>query len=378
MIRRGKPLAVCVVVLTLTSGCTRGHGSNAVPSTHGVAAPTTAAAVALPSLPRQPAGVAFPGLRWTRGPLPAGVARTDLDRDVTRAFASGAAARVRALVVVKGGELVYEAYNRPDRADTLMPSWSIAKSFTSAVIGLLVGDGKLDVDAPAPVKAWADPNDPRHAITIDQLLHMSSGLAWSEDYSNSSGSDVYGMLTAPDASAYAAAKPLVATPGTQWQYSTGTAAILAGIAIDTLGGERPAEHYIVTRLLRPLGITSTRFVHDRSGRWFGGLGADSTAQDFARFGLLYLRGGIWNGSAILPKGWVDFTRTASSTNDRYGTLWWLGTEPGAFTAIGLSGQYVMVVPNLDLVVVVTATSDTPSSALLRSVYARFATAAAGG
>ena len=200
---------------------------------------------------------------------------------------------------------------------------------------------------------------------------MSSGLKWDEDYANSSTSDAFKLIGQPNASEYAANLPLEAKPGTVWNYSTGTGAILAGIIIDTLGSERAAEHYIRTRLLAPIGIRSTRFLHDRSGRWFGGIGADSTAQDFARFGLLYLRDGVWNHRRILPSGWVDYTRTPGPVSPQYGALWWLDDEPRTFTAVGLDGQYILVAPALDLVIVVTSTSNL-ASGLLQAVYRTFA------
>lgn len=278
------------------------------------------------------------------------------------------------MLIVKGGKLVYEAYQPPDGTNTMMTSWSIAKSVTSAVIGLLVGDGKLDLNGPAPVKAWAEKSDPRHAITIADLLHMSSGLKWDENYTSSRTSDAFKMVGAPNASAYAANMPLVAKPGTVWNYSTGTGAILAGIIIDTLGGERAAEHYIRTRLLLPIGMRSTRFLHDRSGRWFGGVGADSTARDFARFGLLYLRDGVWNDKQILPAGWVDYSRSPGPASPQYGALWWLNDEPGAFSAVGLLGQYILVAPKLDLVIVVTSNSNGPAAILYHAVYTAFANA----
>ena len=334
---------------------------------------TAGRSASFPPLPAQPAAVAFPTVSWPRGPLPAGVARPRIDAAVKEAFGRDNPARVRSLLVVHGGKLVYEAYHPLDGPDSVMPSWSIAKSFTSAVIGLLVGDGKLDVNARAPVNAWADPSDPRHAITIADLLHMSSGLAWIEDYQNSPESDIFKMIGAPNASAYVASLPLSSKPGTVMHYSTGTTAILAGIAIDTLGGPQAAERYIRTRLLRPIGITSTRFAHDRSGRWFGGFGADSTPRDFARFGLLYLRDGVWDNKRILPAGWVDFTRTPSAASPQYGAQWWLRREPGTFSAAGLFGQYILVAPALDLVIVVTSTSVDKSSSLLHAVFTAFAT-----
>jgi CubicO group peptidase (beta-lactamase class C family) len=349
--------------------------TTAVSASGSVTTATAGPSESLPPLPPQPAAVAFPTVRWPRGPLPPGVAKSSIDAAVKQAFGGpDDPARVRSLLVVKGGKLVYEAYHPLDGPDSVMPSWSIAKSITSAVIGLLVGDGKLDVNAPAPVKAWADPSDPRHAITIADLLHMSSGLTWVEDYTNSPRSDIYKMIGAPNASEYVANQPLASRPGTVWYYSTGTAAILAGVIIDTLGSPQAAEHYIRTRLLLPIGITSTRFAHDGSGRWFGGFGADSTPRDFARFGLLYLRGGVWNHKRILPAGWVDFTRTPGPASPQYGAQWWLNYEPGTFTAAGLFGQYIVVAPALDLVIVVTSSSVERSSRLRHAVYTAFANA----
>jgi CubicO group peptidase (beta-lactamase class C family) len=303
------------------------------------------------------------------------VAKSRIDAAVAQGFGGpDSRARVRSVLIVKGGKLVYEAYHPHDGPDSVMPSWSIAKSFTSAVIGLLVGDGKLDVHKPAPVTAWADPSDPRHAITIADLLHMSSGLKWVEDYQDTPDSDIFKMVGAPEASAYPASLPLTSKPGTVWHYSTGTAAILAGIIIDTLGSEQAAERYIRTRLLDPIGITSTRFALDHSGRWFGGFGADSTPRDFARFGLLYLRDGVWNHKRILPAGWVEYTRTPGPATPQYGAQWWLGIEPGTFAAEGLFGQYILVAPARDLVIVVTSSASSKSTPLLRAVYAAFADA----
>lgn len=350
--------------------------ATAAASTSGsVTTATVGPSRSFPPLPPQPADVAFPTVSWPRGPLPPRVAEPDIDDAVTQAFGGpGNAARVRSLLVVKGGKLVYEAYHPLDGADAVMPSWSIAKSFTSATIGLLVGDGRLDVNAPAPVKAWADPSDPRHAITIADLLHMSSGLEWVEDYQNSPDSDIFKMIGASTASAYAASQPLASKPGTVMHYSTGTTAILAGIVIDTLGSPQAAERYIRSRLLVPIGITSTRFARDQSGRWFGGFGADSTPRDFARFGLLYLRDGVWDEKRILPAGWVDFTRTPGPASPQYGAQWWLRNEQGTFSARGLFGQSILVAPALDLVIVVTSTSVGQSSSLLEAVYTAFANA----
>jgi CubicO group peptidase (beta-lactamase class C family) len=199
-----------------------------------------------------PSGGVFPGADWETADLPGSVDRAALDAAVDVAFGKpDAAGRVRSIVIVQGGKITYERYHPLDNAETIMDSYSVAKSVTSSLIGILTGDGKLDVDAPAPVTEWADPADPRHEITLADLLHMSSGLKWQEDYSTESL--VRGMVTAPVASAFVASQPLTSPPGTEWQYSTGTTAILAGILTDTVGDPAKTDEFIEDRLLGPIG-----------------------------------------------------------------------------------------------------------------------------
>lgn len=304
------------------------------------------------------------------GPLPAGVSEADLDAAVAIAFGEpDAAARVRSLLVVHGGRLVYERYHPLDSADTPTPSFSVAKSFTSAAIGLLAGDGLLDVTAPAPIDAWSDPSDPRRVITPEHLLHMSSGLEWEERYEP--GSHPRAMLGATDSAAYTAGLPLVAEPGTEFNYSTGTSGLLSHLVSLQTGGNDAAVEFITARLLEPIGITSLRFMRDRTGLWYGGIGADATPRDYARFGLLYLRDGVWDGERILPAGWVDYTRTPSPAAPGYGAHWWLDAERGSFAAQGLFGQQIIVVPHLDLVIVATSTQGGDSGTLTSAVYDLF-------
>ena len=276
---------------------------------------------------------------------------------------------MRSIVVVQGGEITYERYHPLDDPDQLMESYSVAKSFTSAVIGLLVGDGLLDVDERAPVAAWDDPADPRHAITLEHLLHMASGLEWTEEYGPDSLARQ--MFDAEVASDIPAAVELEAEPGTTFEYSTGTTAILAGIAIDTLGGVEEFDDYVDERLFGPLGITSTELTRDGSGRWFGGFGANSTTRDFARFGLLYLNDGIWDGERLLPEGWVDYSHEPSPANAQYGAQWWMFRD-GAFEARGLWGQIVLVSQERDLVIAINTTQGGDADTLVGAVYDLFA------
>ncbi len=271
-------------------------------------------------------------------------------------------------IVVEGGEIVYERYHPLDSPDQATSSFSVAKSFTSAIIGMLIGDGRLELDAPAPVEEWQADGDPRQEITLEDLMRMSSGLEWEEEYSP--GGLPLQMLQAPHAADVPISQELVAEPGTVWEYSTGTTAILADIAADELGGGDALDEYVHERLLDPLGMTSTVLLEDSTGTWLGGLGADSTPRDYAKFGLLFLRDGVWDGERILPEGWVDASRSPSSTNPSYGLQWWMSGPPGTFAAEGLFGQRIIVAPELDLVIVMTSTEGGDPFALGNAVYER--------
>lgn len=345
-----------------------GLGSTtAVPTT---VAPTTLPSTTLPSTTAAPVttGV-FPGADWEVGDLPTAVDRPALDAAVDVAFgAPDASGRVRSIVIVQGGRIVYERYHPLDGPDTIMDSFSVAKSITSAAIGLLVGDGLVDVGARAPIAQWDDPADPRHAITLEHLLHMASGLQYEEQYGP--GSQVLGMLSAPVASEFIASFPLEAEPGTLFDYSTGTTAILAGIVYDTVGGSQQGDAFLQERLFEPLGITSIELQRDQAGRWVGGFGANATTRDFARFGLLYLNDGVWDGERILPEGWVEYSHTPSPTNAQYGAQWWMFRD-GAFEARGLFGQVILVSQRNDLVVAINTTSGGDADTLVNAVYSLF-------
>jgi CubicO group peptidase (beta-lactamase class C family) len=313
--------------------------------------------------------VPYPAAAWPVGELPASVDRAAIDAAVDTAFgAADASSRVRSIVVVNGGRIVYERYHPLDGPDTVFPSFSVAKSFTSALIGLLVSDGLLALDEPPNVPEWPR-GDPRRAITLRELLQMSSGLEWDEVYE--AGEDPLEMLGAPDAAAYVAAKPLETEPGTVFEYSTGTTALLAGIASDTLGGCRQEIDYLHERLLDPLGITTEELLLDPGGCWYGGLGADMTTRDFARFGLLFVRGGRWDGEQILPTSWVDESRAPAATNPGYGLQWWLTDGGELFRAEGLFGQRIIVVPELDLVVATNTTPGGEPGPMVDTVLAAF-------
>ncbi len=301
-------------------------------------------------LPPQPPCVAWPTAGWPAGPLPAGTDPAAVDAAAAQMVGPNAGDSV---VVIHGGQLVYEKYADGITAATIEPSFSESKSFTSTIIGLLVDQGKLALDDRAPIPEWSGANDPRRAITLRNLLNMSSGLQWNEDYSGDTNSDVVQMVASGDESGYALAKPLQDPPGTVWHYSTGDAAILGRIIGNTAGVSGASySAFLHDRLLDPLGINPVDIGFDSTGRWRSGWMTNTTTRSFAKLGLLYLRDGVWDNKQFLSPNWVDFVRTPGPGSDgMYGGQFWLNAD-GSFEMIGLYGQEVHIDPALDLIVAV--------------------------
>jgi CubicO group peptidase (beta-lactamase class C family) len=295
----------------------------------------------------------------------------DLDPLLEQAFdEDGPLAATHAVVVVQGGRLVAERYGgaleffdrppEPVRPDTPLLGWSMAKSVLHAVVGILVGDGRLDLDAPAPVPEWAGPGDRRGTITLRQLLAMRDGLDWAEDYVDEKVSDVITMLFGDgqaDMAHYAADRALAAEPGTRFNYSSGSSNIISGVVAREVGPGEPYARFLHERLFSRIGMTSAEPELDEAGTWAASTLLRATARDWARFGLLYLRDGVWEGARILPPGWVDDARSWTSVDPEddmpYGAHWWgeAGDTRGTFRAGGYAGQSVIISPPLDLVVV---------------------------
>jgi CubicO group peptidase (beta-lactamase class C family) len=266
-----------------------------------------------------------------------------------------------AVVVVQGGRIVAERYTARFGPDVTCPSWSKAKSITHALVGLAVAEGKLDIHTLADVPEWQVEGDPRRAITLDQLLRMSSGLDFVEAYLPGGRSDVIEMLFGSgrdDVAHYAASVPLAHPPGTWFSYSSGTTNIISRCLARAVGAKGEGfEAFMRERLFGSLGMKSPIPKFDAAGTFIGSSFCFATPRDFARFGLLYLRGGRWEGRRLLPESWVDYARTPTwqqpgVTDGRYGAHWWLDMAgPGSFSANGYEGQYTVLVPDLDLVVV---------------------------
>ncbi len=318
-------------------------------------------------LPDQAPDVPWPTEEWPVGPLPEGVA---IDGLMAEAFdPSGPLHQTYAVAIVHRGRLVFERYDgllpqwdkpgKPVTVATPLLSWSMAKSMLHAVVGMLVAEGRLSLDAPAPVPEWQTAGDPRAAITLQQLLDMRDGLDFNEVYEDPEVSDVLQMLFGrgqADMAAFAADRPLAATPGTRFNYSSGTSNIVSGIVARQVGPGEPYRNFLADRLFGPLGMTSASVTLDDVGTWVAASYAYATARDYARFGLLYLRDGRWGDRRLLPEGWVDHGRRPRSVDpddgDYYGSHWWTRENPlGTFWAAGHEGQYVDICPDLDLILV---------------------------
>jgi CubicO group peptidase (beta-lactamase class C family) len=297
-----------------------------------------------------------------------------------------------ALVICHRGEVVVERYGvQPENvfqpataitADSTLASWSIAKSITHAAVGILVGDGRLDLDAPAPVPEWA--GTPKADITVLQLLEMRSGLRFVEDYVDDSVSHCIEMLfgdSGPSHAAYAAALPLDHAPGTFYNYSSGTTNIISRILGDVLtggpGGEpverRTAmEGFLWSRLFEPAGMSSAIPKFDDAGDFVGSSFVYASARDFARFGELYRHDGMTErGERILPQGWADHARTWAAHDDEngcdYGRHWWMWPQfPDSLCCHGYQGQYIVVVPERELTLVHLGDTEASASASLRA------------
>jgi len=268
----------------------------------------------------------------------------------------------RAIVVLHKGKIVGERYAPGITQDMPLKGWSMSKSVTSALVGVLVDDGKLSLDSAHLFQAWE--KDGRSAITLRQLLQMSSGLSFTEVYANPF-SDVSRMLfTSPNYAGYAVNRPLQHAPGTQWTYSSGTTALLQAIIRNQFGTHEEYLRFIYDRLIYKIGMTSAVFETDASGTFVGAANLYASARDWTRFGWLFLNQGKWGSESILSPEWTRFSVEPASARRQgdYGAQWWLNRGDGqtrpwrdlpsdAFAAKGFEGQNIVIVPSKDLVIV---------------------------
>ncbi len=273
----------------------------------------------------------------------------------------------QAIIVVLGDKIIAERYAPEFNENTPILGWSMSKSVTNTLVGILVKDNVLDIHKPAPVQAWQSQNDPRNKITLDMLLRMSSGLSFEETYAPFK--DATDMLYASKSmSRFAANKNLSSPIDTKWYYSSGTANIIAQIITDAAGGDLVSYYnFSKERLFNKIMAYSALIEPDTSGVFVGSSYMFATARDWARFGLFLKNDGIWNGERILPEGWVAYSvkPTSAAPQGKYGAHFWLNAgEKGnpnnrrfpslprdLYFCQGFNGQIVAVIPSKDLVIV---------------------------
>lgn len=309
-----------------------------------------------------PAAAPLPDLIWPGGDK----ADASQDPEVAKVLDDPAmtGAGMRAVVVVKNGRIVAERYGDGFSEKTPLLGWSMTKTVNAAIVGTLVKDGKLAMTNQGLFGPWK--GDGRAVISLADMMAMSSGLEFNEDYGDVA--DVTRMLyLEPDMAGFAGSKPLTGEVGKVFSYSSGTAVMLSRLWQDAIGDKDKALAWPRTALFYPLGMQSAVLEADEHGTFVGSSYLYATARDWARFGQFLLQGGVWNGKEMLPAGFVDWMREPATASKVYGKgqLWIEGPRdeenPGAGVAAGLpkdtywmeghDGQTVAIIPSEQLVVV---------------------------
>jgi CubicO group peptidase (beta-lactamase class C family) len=323
-------------------------------------------------LPTQPA-IATDTIPWPlgdklNGNFPANIDSVEINNaiaDIFKEVDTFNPSRTRALIVVYDNQLIAEKYAPGFTQHTRLTGWSMTKSITSAITGILVRKNILDINQPAPVPEWTDTNDVRHKITVKHILQQTTGLEFEEIYSKSSHATRMLCQTA-DMAAYAASQQLSHAPGSKFHYSSGNSNILSRIIRQAVG-DKDYHALPYEELFYKIGMYNTLLEPDASGTFVGSSYCFATARDWARFGMLYLNNGIFDNVQILPPGWINQSVTASDVVEqgKYGFQWWLnaGNKKDAanrlfptlpadmYFADGFEGQNIFVIPSKKLVVV---------------------------
>lgn len=262
----------------------------------------------------------------------------------------------RAVLVIYKDQIIAERYGKGFTKDSRILGWSMTKSILSTIFGVLQYQGKININDKAPIDEWK--NNQRKQITLHNLLQMNSGLEWDENYDEIS--DVTKMLFLEnDMTVMQRNKPLVGTPNSTWNYSSGTSNLLSGILRKELGSQQQYLDYWYHELIDKIGMNSMIIETDATGHYVASSYAWATARDWSKLGLLYLHNGNWNGTQIFSPEWADYVATPTPTsNGTYGAQFWLNAEgdmkdvpTNMFYADGYQGQRVYILPDQDMVVV---------------------------
>lgn len=264
--------------------------------------------------------------------------------------AYGARTNTTAVVIVSDDAIVAEHYADGFDSGTPQRTWSVAKSIAATIVGAAVQRGEVDVSAPAAIANWQHAGDPRRAITLDHLLHMASGLT-SDSAGNRTDAIYFGGTTVDE---QAPGWPLIAPPGSTFRYANNDT-LLAVMAISPTFAQHPPRDFFAS-----VSMHSTIAETDWRGNYVLSSQVWATARDLARFGMLYLNDGVWNGRRILPEGWRTYVSTPSGPQPPgdfgYGASFWLmnrseGVPSDTIAAFGNRGQYVVIVPSRNIVIV---------------------------
>ena len=264
--------------------------------------------------------------------------------------------RTRSVIVIYKDKIIAEKYADGFDKNSRILGWSMTKSLTATFFGILQKEGKFDIMKPAPIEEWK--NDERSKITTNDLLHMNSGLEWEEDYGKIS--DVTKMLfIEEDMTKSQINKPLVGKPNETWNYSSGTTNLLSGILRKQFKTHQEYLDFWYSSLFDKIGMNSALVEVDMKGNFVGSSYGWATTRDWAKFGLLYLHKGNWNGEQIFDESWAKYVSTPTNTsNGQYGAQFWLNAGrkfPDApkdmYYASGYQGQMVAIFPSHDLVIV---------------------------
>ena len=314
-------------------------------------------------LPENPDTIAWPMGNLVVDTIPSGIDMDALKKTMDMAFADTIPFKgTFAAIVVYKGQIVAERFRNDFKPQNKFLSWSMAKSFTNALVGIMVKEGRIDINKPLDIQEWQ--HDDRKNITVNNLLHMNSGLEWNEDYGNNS--DVNIMLhKVGDMGQYAIDKPYKYPVDSIWYYSSGTTNIVGLMMRKSFNSDNEYHRFPREKLFNKIGIRSAIFEPDASGTFVGSSYLYATMQDYARFGLLYLNDGNWLGEQILPEGWIKYSTTEANGSDgQYGAFFWLNLEgtdypdvpKDMYSCNGHDGQFIYIIPSKDLVVVRTGFS----------------------
>ncbi|NOT77228.1 MAG: serine hydrolase [Cyclobacteriaceae bacterium] len=314
----------------------------------------------------EPDSVNQDSIPWPSGNIKKDTVIAAIEVAIDKAFAETDPEKPKntlAVIVLYDGQIIGERYASGFDKNSRFMGWSMTKSLTNALLGTLIRENKLSLDQPAPVAEWQ--NDERKVITIKNLMQGSSGLEWNESYFLPG--DFHNMfMHSDDKGGYAASKKAEHKPDEFWEYSSGTSNILSKIIRETVG-DSLYHRYPYEKFFRKIGMNHALLEPDASGTFVGSSYGYASARDWARFGLLFLNDGMWNGERILPEGWSKFTSTPAPASPigQYGGMFWLNAgakgdpsksyHPGLpqdeYGAEGFEDEYVWIIPSKKLVIV---------------------------